>query len=111
MTKHGDRTLVFSVLYPGLPDSMVSDYINSMSNQTDRRFDWLMINDQGTDRQREMFPGAVKWIDADVGLSFGKVREIGISFAAANGYDQIVFSDIDDYYSGDRVEMSKRYLK
>jgi hypothetical protein len=107
----GDRTVVFSVLYPGVDDAIVRDYVASMVNQTDTEFDWLMIRDRCGEEQSELFPASVEWIDVKTPRSFGKIREQGISFAAARGYDYIVFCDVDDYYSSNRVKLSKAYLK
>lgn len=105
------KTLIFCVLYPGLDDYIVLDYVNSIINQTDKCFDWLMINDNCENNQKRLFPEKVIWIDLNTTLSFGKIRELGILFAINNKYDYIIFSDIDDFYSENRVELSKIYLK
>lgn len=110
-TKQKHNTLLFSVLYPGLSDSIIMDYVDSITNQTDKEFDWLMINDNCGPGQLHLFPHYVTWINLDSTLSFGKIREIGISYAISNEFDNIVFSDIDDYYSENRIELSKLHLQ
>lgn len=105
-----NRTLLFSVLYPGLSGTMITDYVDSIRHQTDQGFDWLMINDQCDGSEKQLFPPSVKWIDLDTTLSFGKIRELGIAFGHEQDYDFIVFSDIDDYYGKDRIAASKLHL-
>jgi hypothetical protein len=103
--------LVFSVLYPDLSDSIISDYVASISNQTDPYFDWLIVNDNAGCDKLHLFPEKVTWIHLASPLSFGQIREIGISCAIERGYDCIIFSDMDDYYSDNRVELSRLYLE
>jgi hypothetical protein len=105
-----NRTLLFSVLYPGLSDAMVADYVSSIRHQTDQGFDWLMVNDHCDGSEKRLFPPSVQWIDLDTTLAFGKIRELGIAFGHEHGYDFIVFSDIDDYYGENRIAASKRCL-
>ena len=105
-----NRTLLFSVLYPGLHDAMVKDYVGSIMRQTDQAFDWLMVNDNCGNSQKHLFPPSVMWIDLATVLSFGKIRQMGVAFALERAYDYIIFSDIDDYYGENRIASSKLHL-
>jgi len=105
------KTLLFGVLYPGLNDGLIIDYVRSVIDQKDRDFDWLMINDNAGQDQLHLFPKNIKWIDLKTPFSFGKIREAGINYAKEDHYECIIFSDIDDYYSPDRVGETKLHLK
>jgi hypothetical protein len=104
------KTLVFSVLYPGVTDEIVRDYVRSIEAQTDSGFDWLMINDHAPAAQMDLFPSAVTWIQIRTPTSFGHIRERGVAFGIEQGYDAVIFSDVDDYYSSNRVAATKAAL-
>jgi hypothetical protein len=104
------KTLLFCVLYPGVNDTIIREYVRSIQEQEDDGFDWLIVNDHAGSGQLGLFPDRVRWIDLKTRLSFGRIRELGISRARDLGYDYIVFSDIDDFYSSNRMGETKRGL-
>lgn len=102
-------SLIMGVLYPGL-EEFLPDYINSLKTQDDHDFDVLILNDAADGSLRELFPKEVKWIDIKDRLSFGAIRMVGVNYAMSNKYDFLIFSDLDDYFSENRVRLTKKVL-
>jgi hypothetical protein len=97
------------VLYPGL-ENFIEDYIHSIKSQDDNDFDLLILNDNAEANLRELFPKSTIWIDITNPSSFGEIRMTGIHFAVTNGYDFLIFTDLDDYFSENRVRFTKQTL-
>lgn len=105
----GDKTLMMGVLYPGL-DRYLPDYISSLKSQSDLDFDILILNDHADSALRKMFPLRTTWMDVTERLSFGAIRMLGINYALANQYDYLIFTDLDDFFSSNRVASTKHCL-
>ena len=102
-------TAVFSVVYPGV-EPYFSEFLSTLSKQTDRNFTLFLINDGLPNIE-----GFLKRADLDVkvkdaGGSPAALRKIGIRWVQEAGAKIIIFADSDDYFSENRVEISKDML-
>ena len=103
------NTAVFSVVYPGV-ESYFPEFLSTLSKQTDRNFTLFLINDGLLNIERFL-----KRADLDVkvkvaGGSPAALRKIGIRWVQEAGAKVIVFADSDDYFSENRVEISRDML-
>jgi len=104
------ETLLFTVIFPIIIDYL-DDYIHSIIAQTDQRFDWLIINDGIKDYHiREKFPSNVIWKDVNENYKPAELRYLGSKYALANNYEILIFADGDDYFTHNRIELTKKYL-
>jgi glycosyltransferase involved in cell wall biosynthesis len=104
-----DRTLVAGVNYPGVK-FFLSEYINSIDNQTDTNFDLLIVNDGITEETKNKF-GKVKWVNISQKTSPASIRQFIYNYAKNNKYNNLIFSDTDDFFSENRIEIAKDLLK
>lgn len=98
-----NKVAVLVVLYP-TEESYVRDYANSLREQSFKDFDLIIVNDKsrigGND---DLFRGLnVK--EYKYSSSISKNREYGIKKVKEEGYDYLVFTDIDDFYQAERIE-------
>ena len=87
-------------------------FFNSLSNQSYKKFDLLVINDGIKDLQnyKDNFNN-LNIIDINLNSSQVKNREVGINYCIENKYDILIFGDSDDYFESNRVEKSIELLK
>jgi len=107
------NTLVVGVLFPQIIKYYL-DYRKSLVNQTDTSFDVLIYCDQLVGNTFvETLDDTLNeiWIINDKYRSPSAIRRYLIEFAIERAYDNIVFSDCDDFYSNNRIEISKRCLE
>jgi glycosyltransferase involved in cell wall biosynthesis len=104
-----DRTLIAGVIYPGV-EFFLSEYINSIDNQTDTNFDLLIVNDGVTEETKNRF-GKVKWVNISQKTSPASIRQYIYNYAKNNKYNNLIFSDTDDFFSENRIEIVKDLLK
>jgi len=88
------------------------DFFNSLSIQTFKNFDLVVINDGyvGFGEFIEEF-NSLNIIELHSSDTPAKNREFGINFVRKNNYDILVFGDSDDYFSTNRIEISINKLK
>lgn len=102
-------TAVFSVVYPGV-EPYFPEFLSTLSKQTDRNFTLFLINDGLPNIEdflkRTDFDVKVK----DAGGSPAALRKMGIRWVQEAGAKIIIFADSDDYFSENRVEISKDML-
>lgn len=106
MVKH--NTLVAGVVYKGV-GKHINDYINSLNNQTDKDFDLLIVNDGAKKEINNRLSKAI-WIDVNLNLTPASIRQLIYNYAIDNKYDFLVFSDVDDYFLNNRIEVTKKWL-
>ena len=102
-------TAVFSVVYPGV-EIYFPEFLSTLSKQTDRNFTVFLIND-GLPNIEDF----LKRTDLDVKVkeaqeSPAALRKMGIRWVQEAGAKIIIFADSDDYFSENRVEISKNML-
>lgn len=103
------KTAVFSVVYPGV-EPYISEFLSSLSKQTDQDFILFLVNDGLSDI--EIFMKEVDFnfrVIKKVGLP-AELRKIGIQWAVSEGVETIIFADSDDYFANNRIELSKKML-
>ncbi len=94
--------------YPGV-ENYIKDYCNSIQSQDTDEYDILILND----RYEELFPfyhKKITLINIEKNLTPAEIRMLGIKYAIDNNYKYIIFSDIDDYFSSNRISLSKEKL-
>ena len=105
-----EKVAFLTTLFP-VPEQYVRDFMQSLCDQTYKKFDLILMNDEygNTDFLREEFSD-IKIIEISSQGSIPKNREELIRFALANGYDIAIFGDIDDYFSENRIQQSIEQL-
>ena len=103
------NSVVLSVVYPGA-ERYISEFLNSLSRQTDKDFSLFLVND-GLGNIQDFLKG----LDFDIQILEGKgstaeLRKLAIEWAISKEVETIIFADADDYFSDNRVEVSKRML-
>lgn len=105
-------TAVFSVVYPGV-EPYLPDFFSSLCNQDDKDFAVFIMND-GIDNFSERFNQFNMQLKMrnvpNSGLSPAQIRKIGIMWLEQEGITNVVFADSDDYFSTNRVRVSKELL-
>jgi len=98
------KTLLASFFYPGV-EKYLDEFNKSVLNQTDNRFDVLIVND-GIDEELIMDTWDV--VNNSQFQSIPRLRKIAIDYAIENEYDLLLFLDADDTMSNKRIEISKK---
>lgn len=105
------KTAFFTVFYP-TELSYHQECINSLRNQTIHEFDLFIVNDGVDDLDSfilKNYPYSYE-ILSFTGDMF-QIREQGIKYLLNIGYENIIFGDSDDYFSSNRVEVTKSLLE
>lgn len=92
--------------------SYVIEFFESLSKQTLKHFDVIVLNDgyADFDKIKKQFH-FLSIIELPAAGSIAKNRQAQIQFAKINHYDIAVFGDIDDIFSENRIEKSVKALK
>ncbi len=104
------NTIMIGVVYPGV-EPFLDDYFHSLKTQNDSDFDLLIINDRARGDVRKELSDGCEIIRIYEPKTQAQIRQIGIDHALNAGYEYIIFSDTDDFFSGNRVAVSKNALK
>lgn len=96
------KVLLLGVIYKGV-EKFLDDYFCSIDKQTYNNFDTLIIEDEFK-LPVKYFRDRLICIEV-VNKSIAEIRSIGINYAKTNNYDLIIFTDCDDFYSPNRVEI------
>jgi len=104
-----NNTAILSVVYPGV-EPYLSDFFRSLSKQTDKNFDLFLINDGLLDIGRflEEFDFPIKVLNQEGHPA--ALRKAGIQWIVSEGAKSIIFGDADDYFSDNRIEISKNKM-
>lgn len=102
-------TAIFSVSYLGV-EPYISDFLQSLSKQTDKDFVLFLLNDGLSDIERFL-----EGIDFSVEVLEktghpAALRKAGIQWAISRGFQSIIFADADDYFADNRIEISKKMI-
>lgn len=99
-----NKTAVVGVLYPSAKPFIYS-YINSLDNQTYKQFDLILMND-GIDNPQSFFKNSV--LSPTIYDAHGTPAKIRLDLIRKTldlGYNYIIFTDCDDYFSENRIEI------
>ncbi len=102
--------IIIGVVYPGV-EPFLTDYLNSIKNQMDSAFDLLIINDGASEEVQRKVTAFGEMMHIEGSRTPAEIRQIGIEYAISSGYEYIIFSDTDDYFSDNRVTDTKIGLK
>ena len=109
MERSKNEIVVVGAVYPGV-EFFLDDYFNSLERQTNSEFDLLLVNDgfKGLDSLLEK--RSLNWICENVTGSISLNRRILIHKALEMGYRKIIFTDTDDTFEENRVEVLNNML-
>ena len=102
-------TAVFSVVYPGV-EHYFSEFLSTLSKQTDRNFTLFLINDGLLNSERFLKRTELDVKVKDAGGSPATLRKMGIKWVMEAGAKVIIFADADDYFAENRVKVSRDML-
>ena len=107
-----NKTAVLSAVFPVvLP--FVSNLVKSLSEQTIKDFDWVVLNDSiNTGLLQKQIEGSFAYKNIPVaGMKPSQNRWFGIQHCIAFGYSTIIFQDADDFMSANRIENALHLLE
>lgn len=100
-----NNVLIIGVIYPGV-ERFLPDYVASIQKQIHTSFALLILDHGAGEDVRKTLPPETILIEVDKEATTAEVRSAGIDFAISAGYDYLIFSDTDDYFSESRVGAS-----
>ena len=104
------ETLVMVVYYKGA-ERYASDYFKSIENQSTKQFDLLIIYDNVASFKISGLNVSINEIMISERKKPSMIRLDGMRYALENNYRNLIFSDIDDYFSNNRISLSVRELE
>ena len=104
------ETLVMVVYYKGA-ERYASDYFKSIENQSTKQFDLLIIYDNVASFKISGLNVSINEILISERKKPSMIRLDGMRYALKNDYRNLIFSDIDDYFSNNRISLSMRELE
>ncbi len=105
-----NKVVLFTVFYPGA-ELYVDDFIESVSNQTYKDFDLLIVNDGYKDSNLQNIYPQVNIVEIKGSNCISGNRSIGINYAIRHQYESLLLCDVDDYMTPNRVDESIKTLK
>ena len=99
------KTLVLGVNYKGV-ENYVKDYFKSIKNQDTNQFDLLILNDNASSLGIGEMNVNVDEIKISGNKSPAQIRYDGLNYAIKNDYQNLIFSDLDDFFSMNRISLS-----
>lgn len=103
-------TLIIGVLYPAA-ERYAYDYIESINLQNDTLFDILILNNKASIKIKQIFKRNLIWQDLLEDYNPSEIRFQAITYGIKQNYKNIIFTDLDDYFSKNRVAISKKALE
>lgn len=100
-----------TTIFP-MKESFITDFLESLSNQTYDKFDIIVVNDgfKNFNNIAKRYPNLnIKEILSS--NTPAKNRENGINYVISSDYDVLIFGDSDDYFSQNRVEKTIELLE
>ncbi|MDA9319338.1 glycosyltransferase [Candidatus Thioglobus sp.] len=100
-----------TTIFP-IKEEYLSDFFDSLLRQTYKDFDIVVVND-GYENFKKITNSysELNIIELEFSDTPAKNREYGINYCLDNDYELLIFGDIDDYFSSDRVKESIDHLK
>ena len=105
-----NKTVIFTVIYPQL-NKYLKDYAGSIKNQDCKNFDLFFINDGFIDKIKikKLFSTNISILNLEG--TFTDIRLKGMKILCEKGYENIIFSDFDDFMQHNRVSTTLNLLK
>ena len=104
------KTAILTTIFPNAEDYF-DDFLGSLNVQTNSNFVVIVINDGVKDfTPYESKYSKLNFLVIRYSSSPPKNREFGIKWAKNNGIQNLIFADIDDYFSKNRVEVCLELL-
>ena len=97
------------VLFPGIK-AYANEYFRSIEGQIAEGVDLLILNDNFDMNTLNSMPEATV-LDMPPHFSPAEIRQVGIEYSVESGYQNIIFSDGDDFFSSDRIMESLLHLE
>ena len=108
--KKNKKTAFLTTLFP-VCESYLHDFFQSLTRQTWKGFDLIILNDGFNDFQRfKAQYSNLNIIEIPSANNIAKNREALIKFSLINNYDIAIFGDIDDYFTDNRIEVVSKLL-
>jgi len=104
------KTLVLGVNYKGV-ENYAKDYFKSIVDQDTDQFDLLILNDNTASLKLGEMNVNVDEIMISEDKSPALIRYDGLNYAISNNYQNLIFSDLDDFFSINRISLSIRELE
>jgi hypothetical protein len=96
------RLLLFGVIYSEV-EKFLGDYFYSIDFQTNKKFTLLIVEDN-CKLPKNYYRNNLFIKKSNFGDTPADIRYFGIEYAKQHGYDIVIFTDCDDYYSKNRIE-------
>lgn len=109
---------VFSTVIYKQAQGFITDFINSVDNQSDKDFDLLIINDNFNQDELVAVKEQIHAMIHDMNIHVIDLYEQHLSIAGTRiqmlnaakqmGYDLVIMGDVDDTFASNRVEETKK---
>jgi len=100
------NTIVVGCIYPGV-ESFLPDFFKSIQSQTTQDYDLLIISDGQDLKDCQKLPPNTKIIQIKQNITPAQIRLKAIEYSKENKYQYLIFTDTDDFFSANRVEVSR----
>jgi len=100
------NTIIIGCIYPEV-EPFLSDFFESIKSQTIQDYDLLIISDNLELKDYQKLPLDTKIILISQNSTPAQIRLKGIEYCKENRYQYLIFTDTDDFFSANRVEVSK----
>lgn len=107
------KKIAFATTIFPINNRYVDDFMISLVSQSESDFQLVLLNDNYShiDRLSAIYPEInIVEIKSNSGNSIAKNRESLINHLLIEDYDYVIFGDVDDYFSSNRVAKSIEYL-
>lgn len=109
MPETKNKLVVVGTVYPGI-ENYLDDYFKTLVNQSWRKFDILLANDGLRNFEMPLPVNELGCQVFEVNESISANRRSLIKRAIKLGYEKIVFTDCDDSFEANRLEVVERLL-
>ncbi|KJJ84942.1 family 2 glycosyl transferase [Candidatus Omnitrophus magneticus] len=101
---------IMGVIFP-LLEKYLHDALDSFNSQTKKDFDVILLNDGFKNIEAYKSKYDLNIIEVSVSGTPAEIRFNGLKMLKSAGYENIIFADMDDFYSENRVEKTSEFLK
>jgi len=98
-------------VYYNEAEIFLKDFFNSINHQDTNEFDLLLIFDNASPKNLPSSKINIFELKFEHKLKQSEIRKEGIHYAKKNNYRNLIFSDIDDFFSNNRISLSIKELR